>query len=126
MRSGVGVTMSEPNFWIGTISVVGVGAGLVGLFYVLSVALISPPSANRALPVRIYITVIWLLGGALSIAWMLRTSKTETIFVWAYITFALMIFSLLVTISNSDDDQSAGAARHSAVAFEAGRCVRLF
>lgn len=102
MRSGVGVTMSEPNFWIGTISVVGVGAGLVGLFYVLSVALISPPSANRALPVRIYITVIWLLGGALSIAWMLRTSKTETIFVWAYITFALMIFSLLVTISNSD------------------------
>jgi hypothetical protein len=102
LRSGVGVTMSGHNFWIGTISVVGVGAALVGLFYVLSVALISPPSANRALTVRVYITVIWLLGGVLSMAWMLRTSRTEIIFTWAYITFALMIFSLLVTISNSD------------------------
>jgi len=102
MRSGVGVMMSERNFWIGAISVVGVGAALVGLFYVLSVALISPPSANRALMVRIYITIIWLLGGVLSMAWTVRTSRKEIIFIWAYITFALMIFSLLVTISNSD------------------------
>ena len=102
MRSGVGVMMSERNFWIGAISVVGVGTALVGLLYVLSVALISPLSANRALTVRIYITIIWLLGGVLSMAWMVRTSRTEIIFIWAYITFALMIFSLLVTISNSD------------------------
>jgi hypothetical protein len=102
MRSGVGVMMSERNFWIGTISAVCVGTALVGLLYVLSVALISPLSANRALTVRVYITIIWLLGGVLSMTWMVRTSTTGIIFTWAYTTFALMIFSLLVTISNSD------------------------
>ena len=102
MRSGVGTMMAESNFWIEIFSVISAGAAIAGLLYFLSVALISPPSANRALPVRIYITIIWLLGWMLSVAWVLRTGSMEIILTWAYITFALMICSLLVTISNSD------------------------
>ena len=66
MRSGVGAMMAGRNFWIGAGTAFGIGLAVTGLFFVLSVALISPPSANRALPVRIYITVIWLLGGLLA------------------------------------------------------------
>ena len=33
----------------------------IGLFFSWSVALISPPSSNRALPVRLYFLVTWLL-----------------------------------------------------------------
>jgi hypothetical protein len=102
MRSGVGVMMGERYFWIGAISTIGIGVAVTGLFYILSVALISPPSANRARPVRIYLTVIWLLGGLLGAAWMLKTGKIEPLFLWTYLTYALMIVSLLVTISNSD------------------------
>jgi hypothetical protein len=102
MRSGVGAMMAERNFWI-TVSTVGsIGLGLVGLFYFLSVALISPPSANRALPVRLYLTAIWVLGGLLSLGWVWQVKDARLMMPWAFLTFALMIFSLLVTISNSD------------------------
>ena len=102
MRSGVGAMMSGHDFWIGVVSFVGIGAAITGLFFMLAVALISPPSANRALPVRIYLTVIWLLGGLLCFYWVVQTGEAERLTAWSYPTFVLMIFALLVTISNAD------------------------
>jgi hypothetical protein len=102
MGSGIGSMMSGSRFWIGTLTFTGVGLAVTGLFFVLSVALISPPSANRALPVRIYITIIWLLGGLLSFEWVAQTGEADRMTAWTYPTFMLMMFALLVTISNSD------------------------
>src|SRR5882672_9601457 len=42
MRSGIGAAMSGRDFWIGTATAVGIGLMLTGLFFVLSVALITP------------------------------------------------------------------------------------
>ena len=72
MRSGIGAMMSGRDFWIGTLTFAGIGLALIGLLFVLSVALISPPSANRALPSRVYLTVVWLLGGLLTLSWAVR------------------------------------------------------
>ena len=102
MHSGVGAMMAERNFWINTATVVGVGLAVVGLLYFLSVALISPASANRALPLRLYITVIWVLSGLLSLAWVWQVRDARLIMVWTWPTFILMLFALLVSISNSD------------------------
>jgi hypothetical protein len=102
MRSGIGAMMSEPGFWLGLLTAVGLCAAVTGLFFVLSVALVSPPSANRAMLPRIYITVIWILGGLVGLAWFLQSGTTPPLFTWLNLTFVLMIFSLLVTISNSD------------------------
>ncbi len=103
MRSGVGSMMAGRDFWIYTSSVVGSGLAITGLFFFLSVALISPPSSNRALPVRIYLTVIWLLGGLLAFGWVVQTGDAAVMFYsWTYPTFVLMMLALLVTISNSD------------------------
>ena len=103
MRSGVGAMMSDRNFWIAIGTALGAGVALVGLFYVLSVALISPPSANRARQPRRYLTLVWLLGGALTIIWIFQVAQPELILVWTYATFFLMVFALLVTISNADE-----------------------
>jgi hypothetical protein len=94
--------MAGRDFWIGTATAVGLGLMLAGLFFVLSVALITPPSANRALPVRIYVTAIWLLGGILSFSWVTQTGEADRMFAWTYPTFVMMMLALLVTISNSD------------------------
>ncbi len=102
LRSGVGTMMAGRDFWIGTVTVLGIGAAVLGLFYILSVALISPASANRALPVRIYITLIWLLGLILCVGWVVQTGEGALMFAWLYPTFALMMLALLVTVSNSD------------------------
>ncbi len=102
MHSGIGAMMAERNFWITTATVVGAGLGIVGLLYALSVALISPPSANRALPLRVYITIIWVLGGLLNLGWVWQNKDVRLMLVWTYLTFTLMLFALLVTVSNSD------------------------
>ncbi|HEX3890498.1 MAG TPA: hypothetical protein VHX90_06565, partial [Verrucomicrobiae bacterium] len=102
MRSGMGAMMTGRDFWIGTATAVGIGLAITGLFFVLSVALISPPSANRARPVRIYLTVVWLLGGVLAFSWVVQTGDGLRMLAWTYPTFILMMFALLVTISNSD------------------------
>jgi len=102
MRSGVGAMMADSNFWIGTLTVAGILIAVTGLLFVLSAALISPPSANRALPPRIYLTVFWLLGGILSLRWVSQTLDATRLMFWVYPTIVTMVLALLVTISNAD------------------------
>ncbi len=102
MRSGVGAMMTGKDFWIGVATGVGVGAALTGLLFVLTVALVSPPSANRALPVRIYLTASWLAGGLLGFSWVAQTGDASRMLAWTYPTFGVMMFALLATVSNAD------------------------
>jgi len=102
MHSGIGAMMAERNFWINTATVVGIGLAAVGLLYFLSVALISPASANRALPLRLYITIIWVLGAVLALTWVWQERNAQLMMAWVWPTFILMLFAILVSISNSD------------------------
>lgn len=90
------------NFWEAAGMTVLLTLMFIGLFFVLSVALISPPSANRALPVRLYVTGIWLLGGILCFCCVLRTGNVIYMEAWINPTFMVMMISLLVVISNAD------------------------
>jgi ABC-type transport system involved in multi-copper enzyme maturation permease subunit len=103
MRSGVGAMMSHRDFWLATLTVVGAGVAVTGLFFVMSAALISPPSANRALPVRVYITVCWALSGAVALSWSFRDGSADSLLPWTVYTDLLMIPALLVVVSNSDE-----------------------
>jgi hypothetical protein len=102
LRSGVGAKMAEPYFWVTSTTVAAVVVAGAGLFFVLSVALISPPSANRALGVRAYITAAWLAGGLLTLYWVWRQSEARLIMVWQTVTYILMFCALLNVISNAD------------------------
>jgi len=102
MHSGIGAMMAERDFWIAATTVGGVGLAIAGLLYFLSVALISPPSANRALPLRVYITLVWLLGGLLCLSWVWRMKNAQLMLAWVWPTFQLMMFALLNSISNAD------------------------
>ena len=102
MREGVGSMMFRHEFWDAFLSFLLLAAAAGGLFYVLSVALISPPSANRALVPRVYLTVIWLLGGLLAAYAALTSGQPLLIFVWTYISSVVLVAALVVTISNHD------------------------
>jgi hypothetical protein len=110
-QSGIGAMMASPNFWISFLTSVVSGLAVVGLLYFLSVALISPPSANRARPLRLYITSGWALSGLVSLGWVWHDGDAQLMLPWAVYTLVLMIFSLLVTISNQDQ-LSARVRRH--------------
>lgn len=102
MESGIGAMMARREIWIGVITDVGLILAVIGLFFTLAVALISPQSSNRALPVRLYVTIIWLLGGVASLIWVIQTKNGYLMLSWTYSTFILMMLSLLVVVSNVD------------------------
>lgn len=102
MNLGIGSTMGGREFWIGMFTAVAIYAAVIGLFYVMAVALVSPPSSNRALPVRIYIAVVWLLTGLLTLGWAVMTAHSDAIHIWFNAVFYLLMASLIVVVSNSD------------------------
>lgn len=75
--------------------------GTAGL-YMLSVAAILPPSANRALPVRLFILVAWLVGGGLALYWALEHSEEEAIGAWCLCSVVTFCAGLLMSISERD------------------------
>lgn len=102
MQEGVGALMSHTAFWYGTLTFLAVIAAVTGLFFALSVALIAPPSTNRALPVRLYLTGAWLVTGLIAIGWQLHQPGAPYVALWEYLSIILFLFALLVVISNAD------------------------
>ncbi len=103
MRSGLGAMIGGRGFWMGFATTVGIGLAVVGLLYLLSVALISPASANRALPLRVYLTVIWLLSGLLSFYWAWKEAVVHAVLPWAIIMGLALILAVIVIISSHDE-----------------------
>lgn len=102
MQRGVGSMMSDRTFWATFLTVCGVVFSGTLLLYFLSVALISPLSANRALPVRIYMTIVWILTAVLSLLWSRKQNDARLMLPWAITSFVVLGLSLVVIVSNQD------------------------
>jgi hypothetical protein len=103
VHSGIGALMFRHEFWVNFGASLGLGLAITGLFFVLSAALISPVSANRALPVRRYVTLLWLFSGVVMFGWAWEAKNFDILLPWASFALILMAYSILVVISNSDD-----------------------
>lgn len=100
--AGFGGMLSTWDFWrpmitMGSIAVVG-----FGFVHLVSIALISPPSMNRALPLRLYATFMWAaaLGG--SVYWMARTGSIHSLMPWYTFSLILVAVGLVLSVSNQD------------------------
>ncbi len=97
--NGTGSKFNDPDFWIeSTITVIGIFLG-VGMLQRLTVALISPPTANRSLPVRIYATVVWLITGIGTFCAAHYYSETEIILSWFFPSVIILCLSILLGLS---------------------------
>ena len=103
MGSGLGAMMvSGHGFWTGFVASAGTGLAAVLLLYFMSVALISPVSANRALPLRSYITLVWALGALVSFYWLWKKHDAQVLLPWAIMTFIMITGAMAVVVSNQD------------------------
>jgi hypothetical protein len=66
--SGIGSLLDDADFQSASIMVVLGIVGAIGLMYTWSVALISPPSSNRAVTMRLYLLGFWLVS--LGVSWV--------------------------------------------------------
>jgi hypothetical protein len=83
---GATIFYRERGFWAGMLCFVVGALGVWGLFFVWSVALLNAPSANRALPVRLYAVLIWAVS--LAVAIYIGTVMSTH---WAILTWTIVM-----------------------------------
>ena len=102
LDSGMGSQLDSWEFWRGALGVLIGGLALIGIFALLSIALISPLSANRALPVRIFATAMWLLTGIGAAIWSIGVNGFIPIMVWATSHIFLHAIGLFIAVSERE------------------------
>jgi hypothetical protein len=99
MRSGMGFTPDEK--WI-LLTIALIYLLAFGWFYLCSVALISPRSMNRAVPLRIYATLVWFLAGVVFIWEAFKYTRAYLVQIWFTSTLVIILVALVVIISEPD------------------------
>ncbi len=99
---GVGSRFDDWEFWRAALTVVLSVSAFCGLLFALSVALISPHAANRALAVRLYLTVVWLLSGISASVWSAMIAHYEPVDIWMVLNSFIFIAALFVAMSERD------------------------
>ncbi|MBN1844705.1 MAG: hypothetical protein JW810_03410 [Sedimentisphaerales bacterium] len=97
-----GMMMSGWNIWGPILTMLGFMLMGVGLLFVLSTAMITPSSANRAAPIRIYINAISLLGFVIAAAWSRSLRQHEPLVMWCIVCIGLLCLTLLAGASERD------------------------
>ena len=102
LASGLGSQLDSWKFWRGALGVLIGGGTIIGLLALLSIALISPMSANRALPVRVFATAAWILTGVGAAIWSVGVNNFTPIAVWATLNILLHSVGLFVAVSERE------------------------
>ena len=111
ISGGVGSSMKTSEFWIGAISVVGGVILGLGLFQHLAVALISSPSANRARPLRIYATIMWIISGCWVFVAAREIGESEIMLAW--MIPSIILFGVALLIGLSEETKLSARVRHT-------------
>lgn len=101
-RGGVGAAAAR-SFWAPTSSALISVAACTGILYVLSVALISPASSNRMLPVRVYAVAMWMVTGAYVGFQLIRRPHYDLAVAWG--DTMVLLFSIGLWIAASEREK---------------------
>jgi hypothetical protein len=103
LEMGLPMPLDSWEFWAMALAILAGVLGIMGLWFVWSVALVSPPSSNRALPVRIFMLAQWLVTGAAAAAWSRQLSEFGPVGAWGILQ--VMLFGLQLVIAINEREQ---------------------
>jgi hypothetical protein len=102
---GVSMVISRglgPDFWQSLTAMCVVLCFMVGLFFVMSVALIMPVASNRALPVRLFITASWLMTGAAAVTGGSIANDSWPVIIWLLMFEIVFPLAMFAAVSERD------------------------
>jgi hypothetical protein len=97
---GVGSMLDDPDFWIGMGITLACWLAAVAMLFFLSVAVIAPPTANRALLPRLYFTLVLLVSFVGFSYLVVRFTDTDPLEAW--LVFVTIFLTLAALISASE------------------------
>ena len=102
LRLGIGTKLATWEFWEPATTVLLIVGAVIGLLFSCSTALLTPVSANRAMPVRTFITVTWLGSGLVSTIVSIVDHSDVAIAVWALLSAIIFSGAFFVAVSERD------------------------
>jgi hypothetical protein len=105
VSAGVGRLDDPLEFWAPFGAVTLLALGLVGLLFCWSVALISPPSSNRAPAGRLFLVGVWLSTGVAAAVWSryIRPAGNHgPVYVWVILGVSLACLQFLISINERE------------------------
>lgn len=109
--SGIGSSMQTWEFWAVTVSTIGGVWLLSHMLQHLAVALISPPSANRALAVRRFATLLWGIAGGWIFTVAAIESSEDMLLIWTLPSMVVLAATVLIGLS--EDTQISARVRRT-------------
>lgn len=82
---------------------------LIGLLYVLAVALLSPAPSNRMFVPRLYMTSCWFVGGLVALLWAVNGRTVEPVMGWMIV--GGVAFSILMVAALGERDAWSARVR---------------
>jgi hypothetical protein len=95
-----GITPGQ--WWLAASAMLLLGLLSFGFFFVLSLGVSLHRTANRALPVRGYMTVTWPITLAVFVAWSLVLNRPGPVRAWMAVWCGLLVIGLGVAVSERD------------------------
>jgi hypothetical protein len=104
LQASTASMVDDPNFWAVLSCGAATGLTLIGLFFTWSVAMISPPSANRALPSRLFLCVAWLGTAAVFGFWnyQLPMGPGGPLMLWIIFMGSLCGLQLVIAVNERE------------------------
>lgn len=100
---GIASRIGSWQFWGISLCVLVGGLTIMGILTLLAAVAISPLSANRALPVRIFCTVAWLITGVGAAVWSYASNSIVPIGGWVFLHVVLHSIGLFFAISEREN-----------------------
>ncbi|HYR27473.1 MAG TPA: hypothetical protein VEU30_03360 [Thermoanaerobaculia bacterium] len=106
LRFGTPMIAGAPQFWLLFASFAAIVVTVDAMLLVLTTAMITPAAANRALPIRVMMVVVWLLSFAPPLWAAIEHRADEGLLIWAIAQLALIT---IVLLSATSERESWGA-----------------
>jgi hypothetical protein len=103
LSAGVGGRLGTWDFWRTVGAFAAVYVPIIATLFAISVAFVSPPSSNRALPVRACISAAWLLTGVGMAAISHFDGSGEPVSAWIVFQTLLLSTALFVAVSEREE-----------------------
>ncbi|HEX7009821.1 MAG TPA: hypothetical protein VF184_07560, partial [Phycisphaeraceae bacterium] len=100
---GIGSSLGSWDFWGPALGFVIAIAAACGLLFVLTVAMLTPPSANRAPLVRLYLLGAWLITTCVAIGLASLLQSGDFILPWLSGWMMLLNVSIVVSSGERED-----------------------
>ncbi len=102
LELGFGSRLDSIEFWVVAGAVAITILAVIGLLFTWSMAIVSPPSANRALPVRLYFLIFWLLTSGLAALLARYFHIPYPFYIWETAMITLLCAQILVSINERE------------------------